>query len=144
MKNKRKSRGFFIVEVLIVLVIAAVLTLIFLPNLQQYVNRAKFADVGRQAAALKPAVELCIHSNSPMSTTGCSGNAKGIPADNAALNKGSVKGYAVAAGIITVTGDGAKLGTATDPNLTLTPAVDATTGTVTWTKSGTCEGAGLC
>lgn len=35
---KTKKSGFFIVEVLIVLVLLAILTLIFLPNLQAYVE----------------------------------------------------------------------------------------------------------
>ncbi|HLD84541.1 MAG TPA: hypothetical protein VI844_02075 [Coxiellaceae bacterium] len=59
MITSKNVSGFFIVEVLIVLVLLAILTLLFLPNLQTYTDRAKFQDVIRAANSLKAAVELC-------------------------------------------------------------------------------------
>lgn len=135
MKTKRKTRGFFIVEVLIVLVLLSVLTLLFLPNLQSYVDRAKFADVIRAANSVKPAIELCMLNLKTV--TGCTNGANGVPAAPAAA--GHVTSVTVLNGLITATAT-AGLSSAT-LKLQANLAAD---GSATWDKTGTCLSIGLC
>ena len=138
MKTKQKAAGFFIVEVLIVLVLLAILTLLFLPNLQTYTNRAKFADVVRAAAAAKPAVEACAVDNNG-TLTSCDTAAEGIPTYGFAAGS-NVASVAVANGVITATA-----GTALNSETyILTPTYDSGSKTMSWASSGSCSAGGLC
>ncbi len=56
---KRSPQGFTLIEVLIALAIVAVLAAVALPNYQNYVKRAEFAQVIEDWDALKLAIELC-------------------------------------------------------------------------------------
>ena len=56
---KRDSHGFTLIEILIALAIVAVLAAVALPNYQSYVNRAEFAQVIENFAAMKLATALC-------------------------------------------------------------------------------------
>lgn len=102
---KIKLAGFFVVELLIVLIIVAVLVLAFLPNLQTYVQQAKFTDVLTAANSLKSAVELCGLNPDPGATgfTGCNSGAHGIPAAVASGYGGYVDSTNVTNGVITIT-----------------------------------------
>lgn len=164
MKTNRKQSGFFIVELLIVLVIVGILVLAMLPNLQTYVQRAKFVDNLTAANSLKAAVELCALNaagdpgvpapvtapNPPFAS--CSGSTPasptGIPANVANGYGGYVDGLSTAGGIITATSTSA-FGPPASFSYTyiLTPTLTAH-GVITWAKSGTCtadpNAAGLC
>lgn len=146
MKLKKKTSGFFIVEILIVLAIVAILVTALLPNLANYTNRAKYADVLTTANSVKPAVELCILNNSTPGTVGteCSATSNGVPANTATGYAPNVSGFTTASGIITATGAGGALGGVT---YILTPTYNngaTNSGTISWTSSGTCKTAGLC
>ena len=147
MKTRNKASGFFIVEVLIVLVLIALLTIILLPNLQQYTNRAKFQDVIRSAMSLKPAVEACFLRTGALTTcTGGTSNTVGIPVDVSGLGGGTLgnlAALAVSGGAITATATAAApLSAAT---IMLTPTTAAgNTNSLIWTSSGTCSTLGLC
>lgn len=147
MKTKTKASGFFIVEILIVLLIVGILAIALLPNLQLYVQKAKFSDNISAAAALKPAVEFCLLQNRS-DTTVCDGGASGIPTNVSSDYggaSGNVNSTAVASGAITVTSED-KFGAAGDANYTyiLTPAFVTGSQAIEWTKSGTCDAEGLC
>jgi type II secretory pathway pseudopilin PulG len=148
MKTTKKLAGFFIVEILVVLVIIGILVTALMPNLTTYTQRAQYVDNLSVANAIKPAVEGCLMQNAG-TTTNCVANTSGIPA-NVSTNLGSfVSGVTViAGGIITVT-SAAKFGTSGTAayTYTLTPTINATSGAITWTVStgaGTCVNAGLC
>ena len=148
MKLKKKTSGFFIVEILIVLAIVAILVTALLPNLANYTNRAKFADVLTTANAVKPAVELCVLQNSTLGTIGAecgTPSSNGIPANTLSGYAANVSGFTVASGgVITATGAGGALGGVT---YVLTPTYNsgaANSGTINWTSTGTCKANGLC
>ena len=151
MKTKQKAAGFFIVEVLIVLVLLAILTLIFLPNLQQYVDRAKFMDNIRAANSVKAAVELCALSktngvsdgtapNDPFA--GCTQGTRGIYTPPIPYG-GHVHQLNINSGIITTLSTYEFGPDGVTPYLyTLTPT--ASNGVITWTAGGNCAVNGLC
>lgn len=148
MQTAKKIAGFFIVEILVVLLIVGILVTALLPNLTIYTQRAQFVDNISVAAAIKPAVEGCLMQNAA-TTTNCVAGSSGIPAD-VSTNLGQfVSGITVTAGgTITVTSQG-KFGTASPPSASYTyiliPTVQATSGAITWSAtSGTCVNAGLC
>lgn len=144
MKLKKKTSGFFIVEILIVLAIVAILVTALLPNLANYTNRAKFADVLTTANAVKPAVELCVLNNSTAGSAigaECSATSNGVPANTASGYGTNVSGFSVASGgVITATGAGGALAGVT---YILTPSYGAN-GTISWASTGTCKTLGLC
>lgn len=101
MKTKSKTSGFFIVEILIVLVIIGILVLALLPNLTTYTQRAKFVDNLSAAEALKHAVSLCIIKNDG-NLTKCNAGSEGIPTSPTSPT-GYFDHYTVSSGVITVT-----------------------------------------
>lgn len=145
MNTKRKTAGFFIVEILIVLLIVGILALALLPNLTIYTQKAKFRDNIAAAAALKPAVEFCLLKNASGTTLSslCAGGAEGIPADVTSGYGGYVASSTVNTGVITVTsttvfGTGAQSFT-----YILTPTINVN-NVITWAATGTCAAQGLC
>lgn len=152
MKTAKKLAGFFIVEILVVLVIIGILVAALMPNLTTYTQRAQFVDNLSVANAIKPAVEGCLMQNATSlwatnCTPGITGMS-GIPANVTAGLGSFVSGVTVTGGVITVTSQ-AKFGPngATSYTYTLTPTLNTTSGAITWAVSsgaGTCVNAGLC
>src|SRR3990167_10092798 len=128
MKTIKKTSGFFIVEILIVLVIVGILVAALLPNLATYTNRAKFVDVINAAGAVRHSVDACFTQIGTV--TGCSSGAYGIP--NTPGAAGNFSSYTVTNGVINATSTAA-LGSYT---YVLTPT--ATNNQLTWAVSGTC------
>jgi len=146
MNTKRKASGFFIVEILIVLLIVGILAVALLPNLTVYTQKAKFRDDIAAAAALKPAVEFCLIKNQSGTTlsTLCAGGAEGIPANIASGYGGYVGSTAVAGGVVTITSTTNFGASGTDEyTYILTPTI-TTNSVITWAATGTCAAQGLC
>ncbi len=144
MKTAKKTAGFFIVEILVVLLIIGILVTALMPNLTIYTQRAQYVDNLSVAAAIKPAVEGCLMQNAA-TTSNCFGGTSGIPA-NVSTNLGSFVASVsvVPNGIITVT-SATKFGNpAGFYTYVLTPSIQSSSGAITWTNSGTCINAGLC
>lgn len=137
MNNKKSSRGFFIVEVLIVLVLLSLLTLILLPNLTVYTDRAKFADVIRAAASFKPAVEACYLATGSISN--CNNDTNGVPP--AMGDSGYVSSVTVVLGTISASAN--SNGGLGGQTYILTPRINPSKD-LTWSASGTCATSGLC
>lgn len=141
MKTKTKASGFFIVEILIVLLIVGILAIALLPNLALYVDRAKFQDVIAVSQSAKSAVELCVteHKGSTNYGADCGSNALSkfpattVNTTNVASGSAAIGGNATTV-TITATGRGGALDGITSI-LTGTPNAD---GAVEWTQTGTC------
>jgi type IV pilus assembly protein PilA len=142
MKTKRKTSGFFIVEILIVLVIIGILVVALIPNLTTYAQRAKFVDVLSAANGVKAAVGGCIVQQGSVST-GCNSGTLGIPASVSSAYGGYANALSVASGIITSTST-ASFGASGAATYTyiLTPTYVG--GAVTWAATGSCAANGLC
>lgn len=145
MKTKRKTSGFFIVEILIVLIIVGILVLALLPNLTTYTQRAKFVDNLSAANGVRAAVDGCIIQRGVLAD--CDTGSYGIPTDVAASYGGYVNSLTVANGVITATSQ-ASFGAGNNNAYTyiLTPTIGTVAGgaSVSWAASGNCQAAGLC
>ncbi len=130
---KKVQAGFTLIELMIVVAIIGILAAVAIPAYQDYVLKAKFAEVESIASAYKTAVAVCLQETGDVTVCG-NGAAgavpvNGVPATQATTHVASV---VVASGVITVTPTATTNALST---LILTPQLG--TGALTWNKSGT-------
>ena len=135
---KKNMQGFTLIELMIVVAIIAILAAIALPAYQDYVKKARFAEVLSIGESYKLAVGLCYQDQDP-TLAACDAGSSGIPAAAAATDA-LAAGMTVADGVITMTGTAAAGGYTS----VLTPAVNAQGTAIVWTQSGTCLAANFC
>ncbi|WP_394185124.1 pilin [Pseudoalteromonas tetraodonis] len=125
--TQQNQKGFTLIELMIVVAIIGILAAVALPAYQDYTKRAHVSEGINLGASAKAAVTEYYTSLAALPT---SNSAAGLPtASNITGN--AVDSVAVgAAGIITITYNAKVASSAT---LILTPAVDNTKGSITWT-----------
>ena len=140
---KRNTKGFTLIELMIVVAIIGILAAIALPAYKDYTTKAKFSEVVVGTSAIKTQVEICAQDLG--SVTGCtggqSGNGWSIPAD-VTTAQGNIAKMVTKDGVITGTAVGAT-GAAVNglegQTYILSPTLQ-TTGKVTWDNTtGTCK-----
>lgn len=142
LNTMKKSQGFTLIELMIVVAIIGILAAVALPAYQTYTKKAKFSEVVLATSNQKLAVEIC---GQTVATTVATFVSECIAGKNGVIDAG-------ATGMVTSVAV-----TATSPNIIITATgtaeVDSKkyvlTGTwlanqVTWAKSGDCIAAGLC
>lgn len=134
MKMKAQA-GFTLIELMIVVAIIGILAAVALPAYSKYMDKAKFSEVVLATQAAKTAVEICVQDQGPTAVTACDGGANGIPADISTAS-GYVKAVSTVDGVITASST-AFGGVADGTTFILDPAVNTTTGKVTWTTKST-------
>lgn len=130
----RLTKGFTIIELLIVIAIIGILAVVAVPTYITYSKRAYFTEVVQATQPYKLAVESCYHLQGAI--TNCTNGSNSIQAAPGA--SGVVASVVTSAGVITATGQG-KAGTDT---FILTPT--PTNNVLIWASSGTCKAAGTC
>ena len=135
---KKNMQGFTLIELMIVVAIIAILAAIALPAYQDYVKKARFAEVLSIGESYKLAVGLCYQDQDP-TLAACDAGSSGIPAAAAATDA-LAAGMTVVNGVITMTGTAAAGGYTS----VLTPLVNAQGTAIVWTQSGTCLAANYC
>jgi type IV pilus assembly protein PilA len=150
-RNRSGQSGFTLIELLIVVAIIGILAAIAIPSYQSYSKKAKFTEVVSATAPFKIAVEGCVNDGSCLSGTTIVGITPGtnfvsVPTSFPAAGYLSALGVS-AAGVITATAN--TNGGLNSETYILTPTAVAGGGAggsanVTWAKTGSCTGAGLC
>lgn len=132
MKRLFYLRGFTLIELMIVVAIIGILSIIAIPSYQNYVERARFAEVITATEPFKTAVSLALQQGISLDQLQTGKN--GIPSEPKATK--NLAGVKVENGIITATA------TEIIGNVTyvLKPNAD---GSI-WSLSGSCQKANLC
>lgn len=128
----KSSYGFSLIELMIVVAIIGILSVIAIPSYQNYIQRARFAEVVTATELFKTAVSIALQQGVPLNEI--NNNAYGIPPSPASTkNLANIK---VEKGIITATGSAL----VTNETYILEPNEDGSH----WIVKGTCLRSGLC
>lgn len=132
MLQLNNTRGFSLIELMIVVTIIGILASIAIPSYQKYTQRARFAEVISIAQVYKTAVSIALQQGIPLSDINQGSN--GIP-DTPKPTK-QLANLSIAQGVITAVGTPI----VNEATYILTPNDDGTT----WIIGGTCLQSGLC
>ncbi len=144
MKMKQQiSKGFTLIELMIVVAIIGILAAIALPAYQTYTNKAKFSEVVVATSAVKTAYEVAYSSTGSMAAA-ATDNGVSAAVDSAntqggyvgAVVLGSSSPYTLVASSSGITG--------TDYSYSLEPSTGTGSGNISWTQGGTCADVGWC
>lgn len=157
MRIHKKSEGFTLIELMIVVAIIAILAAIAIPQYQNYVFRSQVQRVVSESGAIKPSVEICLlngktNVGDPAVARNCDPQATGsnlqVTAGNAAptiAETWSTTGTGVPQVFLSTTAPSKIV--ATFGNLAGAPLQGATAGTITWVRdlngSWSCKAANI-
>lgn len=132
MQSLHGTRGFSLLELMIVVTIIGILAAIGIPSYQTYIQRARFAEIISTAEIFKTAIALALQQG--IDAADLSNGVHGIPAEpKHTRNLASLK---VDKGMITASGTEL----VNHATYILKPGADGST----WTISGTCLKSGFC
>ena len=134
----KKSSGFTLIELMIVIAIIGILAAVAVPQYQTYTQRAQFAEVVLAATPFKTAFLLAAQRGRLTALTDADSSTNGIPAATTVATGVVAIGAGMTNGIITTTG------TAAVDGATYTLTADGVTPPVQWTEGCSCLTLGMC
>ena len=139
--KRSMQKGFTLIELMIVVAIIGILAAVALPAYQNYMKKAAYAEVIVGMSSVKSAIEVCYQTETDLKK--CDTADKIGETLATGLTKGALASIALTAdtAVITATPNPYK-GIAATQTCVLTPAVEGTTGRLSWQYSGDCVTAG--
>lgn len=135
--TRLKSKGFTLIELMIVIAIIGILAAAAVPQYAQYTKKAKFSEVVSRTAEYKSAVHLCVQELNTL--TGCSHGANGVPGEITTAS-GYLESLNVVNGLITATATS----NLDSRQYVLSANYDPAANRILWTAGGSCFAANMC
>ncbi len=131
------SKGFTLIELMIVIAIIGILATIAVPQYGHYTKRAKYSEIKILVSNVKVPTESCIYDKNAL--TNCSGGDSGIP-NNFMGGSGLITALVTDQGKITISTSSE----VDNKTYILQPVFSASLSDLAWEQKGTCLAARLC
>jgi len=139
--SKQRTRGFTLIELMIVIAILGILSSIAVPQYVKYTQRAKFSEVILATTAYKAPAEVAFQMGNPISAL--TANTLGIPP----AITGTGSSLAVGEHVFSVSMSGGLISAKGQPSVngdTYTLQATKSNRGLKWVMGGTCISAGIC